>query len=316
MNNKLIIFGSNFGSIIHLKAIKKLNNLKKIFICSPNVNNKDLKNDKIIKFKNYKKALKYQQEIVGIVTPPNIQKKICEYIIKDKKKIKYILLEKPVASRYKDVKKIINGLVKRKIKFLVNFIFENVSAIKKLVKILKGKKILQVRYNWSFQQKYFQNKIKTWKTNYKLGGGLINFYLIHVFYNLNLFFNKLKIIKLESKKTGKLITKLDLLLQDQYETNIYINININSNKREHMLLFKTVKNDYRIVNKSRDWVRHFYLFKDKKKINLKNTSIGRENLTAQNYVKLLSSKKIKKKTLDNIILSHKLCDQILNNIYK
>ena len=221
-----------------------------------------------------------------------------------------------MASRYKDVKKIINGLVKRKIKFLVNFIFENVSAIKKLVKILKGKKILQVRYNWSFQQKYFQNKIKTWKTNYKLGGGLINFYLIHVFYNLNLFFNKLKIIKLESKKTGKLITKLDLLLQDQYETNIYINININSNKREHMLLFKTVKNDYRIVNKSRDWVRHFYLFKDKKKINLKNTSIGRENLTAQNYVKLLSSKKIKKKTLDNIILSHKLCDQILNNIYK
>ena len=316
MNNKLIIFGSNFGSIIHLKAIKKLNNLKKIFICSPNVNNKDLKNDKIIKFKNYKKALKYQQEIVGIVTPPNIQKKICEYIIKDKKKIKYILLEKPVASRYKDVKKIINGLVKRKIKFLVNFIFENVSAIKKLVKILKGKKILQVRYNWSFQQKYFQNKIKTWKTNYKLGGGLINFYLIHVFYNLNLFFNKLKIIKLESKKTGKLITKLDLLLQDQYKTNIFINININSNKREHMLLFKTIKNNYRIVNKSKDWVRHFYLYKDKKKINLKNITIGRENLTAQNYVKLLSSKKIKKKTLDNIILSHKLCDQILNNIYK
>tara|TARA_S200000501_G_scaffold378702_1_gene442908 strand:- start:2140 stop:3090 length:951 start_codon:yes stop_codon:yes gene_type:complete len=316
MNNKLIIFGSNFGSIIHLKAIKKLKNLKKIFICSPNINNKDFKNNRIIKLKNYKKALKYQQEIVGIVTPPTIQKKICEHIIKDKQKIKYILLEKPVASRYKDTKKIINGLVKRNIKFLVNFIFENVSAIKKLVKILRRKKILQVRYNWSFQQMYFQNKIKTWKTNHKLGGGLINFYLIHVFYNLNLFLNELKIIKLESKKTGKLITKLDLLLQDKYKTNIFINININSNKREHMLLFKTIKNNYLIINKSKDWVKNFNLYKDKKKINIKNIALGRENLTAQNYIKLLSSKKIKKNNIDKIISSHKLCDQILNKIYK
>lgn len=315
MNNRIIIFGSNFGSIIHLAAIKKLKNFDKIFICSPNINKKNLKNDKIIKFEDYKIALKYNYEIVGIVTPPNIQKEICDYIIKNKKKIKYILLEKPVAIKFKDTKKIINGLNKNKTKFLVNFIFENVSAVKKLLKILKKKKIQEVRYKWTFKQMYFQNKLKTWKIDNNLGGGLVNYYLIHVLYNLNLFLNEFKIIKIETEKTRKLITKLDLIIQDKSKKKIFIHMNINSNIKEHLISFKTKKNEYSIINKSDDWVKNFNLYKDKKKINLQNIKIGRDNLTMQNYLKLLSLKKIEKVTAEKILAAHKLCDQIITKIY-
>lgn len=316
MKKKILIIGSNFGSIIHLAAIKKLNNYKKIFICSPNINNKNLMNNKIVKFEDYKKALKHNYKVVGIVTPPNIQKEICEYILKNNKKVKCILLEKPVAVKFKDTKKIINGLNKNNTKFLVNFIFENISAFKKLIKILKKKKIQEVKYKWTFKQMYFQNKLKTWKIDNNLGGGLVNYYLIHVFYNLNLFLNELKIIKIETEKTRKLITKLDLKIQDKNKTNIFIHMNINSNIKEHFISFKTKKNEYSIINKSNDWVKNFYLYKDKKKINLQNIKLGRDNLTMQNYIKLLSHKKIKKVTTKKILKSHKLCDEIITKIYK
>ena len=93
-------------------------------------------------------------------------------------------------------------------------------------------------------------------------------------------------------------------------------MNINSNIKEHFISFKTKKNEYSIINKSNDWVKNFYLYKDKKKINLQNIKLGRDNLTMQNYIKLLSHKKIKKVTTKKILKSHKLCDEIITKIYK
>lgn len=315
MIKNIIIFGSNFGSVVHINAIKKLKLFSKISVCSPNIKKKKITINNTKKYTDYKTALKNNYDAVGVATTPNIQSKICNYIIKNKKNLKYILLEKPIAPKFNEAKKIIKFLIKNKINFLVNFIFENISAFKELLKILKKKKIIYVKYEWTFKQAYFKNKIKTWKTNYLYGGGIVNYYLIHVFYNLYLFFNDLKIIKIEYVKSKKLVTKINLLMLDSEKTNIIVQMNINSSNRKHSLLFVTAKEEYNLINTSKDWVKNFNLYKNGKKIKFRNKKYSRVNLTAQNYNKLFMSKYLKKEIIKKIIKCHKLCDKIVNKIY-
>ena len=315
MIKNIIIFGSNFGSVVHINAIKKLKSFLKISVCSPNIKKKKIALKNIKTFNDYKIALENNYDAVGLATTPNIQSEICNYIIKNKKNLKYILLEKPIAPKFNQTKKIIKFLVKKKINFLVNFIFENISAFKELLKILKKKKIIYAKYEWTFKQAYFENKIKTWKTNYLYGGGLVNYYLIHVFYNLYLFFNDLKIIKIEYEMNKKLVTKINLLMLDSAKTNILVQMNINSSNRKHSLFFVTAKEKYNLINTSKDWVKNFNLYKNGKKIIFRNKKYNRVNLTAQNYDKLFMSNYLKKEIIKKIIKSHKLCDEIVNKIY-
>jgi hypothetical protein len=315
MVKNIIIFGSNFGSTVHIKAIKKLKKFLKISICSPNIKKKKIDINNIKIFNNYKAALKNNYEAAGVATIPNIQSKICNYIIKNKINIKYILLEKPISPFFNETKKIIKSLVKSKINFLVNFIFENISAFKELLKILKKKEIIYAKYEWKFKQMYFKNKIKTWKTNYLRGGGLVNYYLIHVFYNLYLFFDELKIVKIKYVKNKKLVTQINLLMLDSGKTKISVKMNINSNKNKHSLFFVTAKEKYNLINTSTNWVKNFNLYKNNKKIYCKNVKKNRVDLTAQNYNKLFMSKYSKKEIIKKTINSHKLCEKIVNKIY-
>jgi len=162
---------------------------------------------------------------------------------------------------------------------------------------------------------YFKNKINTWKINYIEGGGLVNYYLIHVFYNLYLFFNELKIIKIENIKNKELVTKINLLMEGDNKIKIFIEIDINSSKNKHCLFFVTKKDEYKLINISKNWVKNFNLYKNGKKIDFEDKKLNRADLTAQNYVKLFSSKYLKKDKIKKILKSHKLCDEIVNKIY-
>jgi len=163
MIKNIIIFGSNFGSIVHIEAIKKIKNLINISICSPNINKKKIKMNNIKKFDDYKEALQYNYNAVGVVTTPNIQSKICNYIIKNKNKIKYILLEKPIAHNFNETQKIIKGLIRKKINFIVNFIFENIFAFKKLKQFLKKKKLYMQDMNGNLNRCILKMKLKLGK---------------------------------------------------------------------------------------------------------------------------------------------------------
>ena len=98
-------------------------------------------------------------------------------------------------------------------------------------------------------------------------------------------------------------------------TKISVTMDINSNKNEHSLLFVTEKETYSLINKSKDWVKNFSIYKNKKKINFKNKKFNREILTAQNYTKLFMSKCLKSEKIERITNSHKLCDEIIKKIY-
>jgi len=313
-DNKIIIFGSNFGSVTHLTSAKDIKKFSKISICSPNIKKKS-QFKKLETYNDYNDALKNNFNFVSIATPPFIQSNICNKIFKKKKIPKFIFLEKPIATNFKETKKIITKLNKRRINFLVNFIFDNIPAFVKLKKIISKKKIISVKYKWFFRQKYFENKKRTWKTNYKKGGGIINYYLIHVFYNLLLYFDDIKIKYINIKKTGSIITNIDLKGETKDEKKIQINIDINSKNTIHQFFILTKKGKFNLINKTKDWVKNFTLYKNNKMINLNENNINRKILTLINYKKLIKGKYSKHLTTKRYLISHKLCNQIINQIY-
>tara|TARA_Y100000591_G_C21796865_1_gene679830 strand:+ start:500 stop:1444 length:945 start_codon:yes stop_codon:yes gene_type:complete len=305
---KGIVFGSNFGFKVHYKCLKKIYN-NQVAICSPNSNKKKIQISK--KFVDYNVALKNNYEFISISTPPKIQKKICNLIFKKKIKPKYLILEKPICENFKEVKKILLKLNKTSINYYSNFIFVNIKEFLYFKKKIANKDLISLSYIWTFKQAYFLNKKKTWKISNKEGGGLVNFYLIHVFYNLYLLFENLEVISVNFKKNDKILTSCKISIKTNKKILINIYLDINSEKYLHKIDCLTKDANYVICNKTKDWVDNFKIYKNNKQINFKSRKVDRFNLTLENYKKI----KIKKERIQNNKISekaHYLCDQVLN----
>jgi hypothetical protein len=296
----LLIIGSNFG-LIHLAASIKSKKFNQIFICSPNIMNKNIRFRN--KNNNYKKILKTKKiNMIVIATPPKIQNDIISYLYYKKISPKYLFLEKPLLPlTIKFLKKM------KKTKFLVDFIFYFSKPWKDLNNLAKNKKIINFDYKWEFTQTYFKNHKRTWKINDNQGGGLINFYLPHAIFNLFFLLEDIQLLKIiDIKKYKKKTIFLKLLIKsNKIKGSLTIsNFSIN-NLHTLSLYFKDQK--ISIQNFSKNWLSGFrivynnenkYLNNNNKKtsLNLKN-KIDRINILLNfylNYKKYFSNKYVVK----------------------
>ncbi len=305
-----ITYGSNFGYESHLKSLKKFQKVEKCLIYSPNIKNKTNINKKFI-IDRYQ-IPKYKFNLITVATSPSIQKKICKLNINKNKKF---FLEKPLTENYKETLKLFKLFRKKKIKYFINFIFPNINNFMFLKKIIKTKKIVNCSYVWKFKQTYFVNKKKNWKIIKSMGGGLVDFYLIHVFYNLLFLIGKFEIKNVNFLKKEKIITQLEvnLVIKKNFKINIFMNIN--SNENLHKIELSDIKNSYKLINKSKDWVKNFKIYKNTKVLlNGGDNSIKRDHLTYLNLKKLLDDK-ISAKDFRYFELAHHYCNEV-NNIIK
>jgi hypothetical protein len=283
----LLIIGSNFGKL-HLNASIKSKKFSKIYISSPNIFKKKI-TEKVIKYKNFKIPIKkHNIDMITIATTPEVQNNVLLFLLKSKIYPKFIFLEKPILDRSL---KIIEKFP-IKILILTNFIFL-FSKSWKYFKNLINRNInnYSFEYIWSFKQAYFVNKKPTWKINSNKGG-LVNYYLPHVIFNILSFFQGAKLIKIIKKKyTYKKLTylKLVFLLNNKYS---FLEINNNSNKNLHSFKIKNKLNNvnFLISNKTKKWLSNFkiykqniLLFKLKKKIIVKDE---REEVLLDFYSKI------------------------------
>ena len=306
-----ILYGSNFGFKSHFFSLKKLK-FKDVYIYSPNVKKKKINLNKKFIIKE-KQILKQDFELISIATPPAIQKKIIYKSIINRGK--YLFLEKPLAENYLESKKIFNFFKKKHCRYFINFIFPNIVNFQNFKKILKNKVLTKGRYTWKFKQGYFKNSIPTWKINNNKGGGLVNFYLIHVIFNLLELVGPFKIQKIKYDRK-KITTKLYLILLTFNNISIDIDIDINSENNVHSIFFENVKNTFKLSNISKDWVKNFKILINNKEIKMNNYKPqGREELTLINFKKLISNKNLKKNYL-NFELAHKYCDKVNKFIKK
>ncbi len=312
---KCLIIGSNFGLEGHSKAIKKAS-LIPDSIASPNIYKKKI-GLVINKYQSYYEAIeKFDKGILVLSTLPKIQTEIINYIFKKnyKKKFLGIMLEKPISNSFLETKKILKRLEKEKIFFNVNFIFANLEILKSFKKISKKIKINQIIYEWKFKQAYFINKKKTWKTKTNEGGGLINFYFIHLAYNLITLFDNLRIDSVEFDKNSKHLEKIKINGSIN-DIPLKINFDINCNERIHCLSLKNKHNEYKLLNTSEKWTENFKIFKNN--LLLEKSFESRIDLTTKEYKKLIKKilKKSDNKEIKKYQLAHHICNKLNNLVH-
>ena len=163
---------------------------------------------------------------------------------------------------------------KKKIKAEVNLTYLNHDLFKKL-KYIIDKQILgptiDFKINWNFISHDLNKKIKSWKTNEKLGGGIKNIFLTHVFSYCQFFFGDLTLRDYSTK-----IVKFKGL---NFKNKIFCNV-VNQNHLNGKILVNTKKNGLqshkikinfknghvKLFTKSKDWTKDFTL-----EVNNKNS---------------------------------------------
>lgn len=268
----IALVGSNFGIKGYLPAIKKIKNVKLKIICSRNIKklkNYDLKN--IIHVTDWKKIFKDNIRIVILAVPPKLQEKIITYNLKYKKRV---IFEKPISSSYFRSKKLVERIKKKKIKAEVNLTYLNHDLFKKL-KYIIDKQILgptiDFKINWNFISHDLNKKIKSWKTNEKLGGGIKNIFLTHVFSYCQFFFGDLTVRDYSTKivKFKGLNFKNKIFCNVVNQNHLNGKILINTKKdglQSHKIKINFKNGHVKLFTKSKDWTKDFTL-----EVNNKNS---------------------------------------------
>lgn len=100
-----------------------------------------------------------------------------------------------------------------------------------------------------------------------------------------------------------------IYIQAKNNFQIKIDININSSSNLHKISFADEKNRYEIINKSKNWVQNFNIYKNNIMINKDNNIHDRDDLTYINLKKFLEKKNIEKEKIF-FELAHFYCDEI------
>lgn len=268
MKNVALI-GSNFALRGYYPAIQKIKNFNLVILCSRNIKNKI--NTKIKLENNWKKVFNKKIDLIILAVPPNVQLKILKHNLKFKKDI---IFEKPISNSYKQSEIIVKALKKKNIKSQINLTYIYNDLFNKVREVIKKKtlgKVINYNIDWKFVSKDLNNKIVSWKTDEKKGGGIKNIFLTHVLSYCHYFFNDFNIRKIKTYKT-----KIKHLT---YKKKIFCELE-NLDNVKGSLRLQTIKNGYQnhcieikfdqgkiiLYTKSKDWTKDFILKIYKKKI--------------------------------------------------
>ena len=300
MNVALV--GSNFALKGYLPALKKIKKLKLKIICSRNIKNiKDEINyfKDLIYEENWKNIFKKNINLIILAVPPVLQSKILSHNLKYKKKI---IFEKPISHNLFKSKKIVEGLKKKKISCEVNLTYLNHDLFEYVKKIIKKKtlgRVMKYKILWEFVSYDLNKRMKSWKTDEKIGGGIKNIFLTHVFSYCEFFFGKnkcktfrVKMIKFKNLNYKKFIS-CNLANPNSIEGRIDV-FTKKSGLQKHEIRIDFTGGYIELFTKSKDWTKDFTL-----KIYNKN----------KDSTKIIKSKK-------NIMFKDGRCNQIYTMLSK
>lgn len=170
-----------------------------------------------------------------IAKNPIIQESLIPIILKHKN-IKNIFLEKPLASMPKIAKNLQKILFKSNANIRIAYIFIYCKWFKILQNLLDSKATKEIKLTWTFKAHHFSHNINSWKKDSKQGGGVLNFYAIHIIALSALFDLKLdKVFFINNECIESSFKKDNILLKIHIDSNS--NINIFSIFTDNILLY-------------------------------------------------------------------------------
>ncbi|MBI2196488.1 Gfo/Idh/MocA family oxidoreductase [Candidatus Daviesbacteria bacterium] len=278
---KVGIIGSGFGLYGLLPAFNSTVGCKVIAICGK-------KTERLVKYcqsiglgkiyTSWQEMLATEKiNAVAIAVPPNAQHNIIRAALR---KNLHIFAEKPLALNYQQAKELLRIATKKKITNAVDFIFPEIEAWQKVKEMIDKKvygKLRHISLNWDFLSYDIKNKISSWKTNTREGGGALSYYFSHSLYYLEYLAGEITGIKSqffyskESINSGEV--GLDLLLSFKTGIKGYAHISISTKVyNKHQLIFQCEKGAIILKNESgsvTDFVIKIYSEKKETKIKLK-----------------------------------------------
>tara|TARA_B100000963_G_C22556738_1_gene639391 strand:+ start:118 stop:1095 length:978 start_codon:yes stop_codon:yes gene_type:complete len=317
IKKKVLIVGSNFGQN-HYKVLNKYYNFD-FFIFSPNILRKKLNFKKATLLNNDDFFIKNKifHTIVCCTNPEN-QKKLIFKIIKKKISCKYLMLEKPITDNLRLIKKLTSFCLSNKVNLGVNFTYNQLKISKILSKHLLSPEFKKVFFNLGFHHHYLIKKNNSWKNFIRLGGGIVNYYLIHViFVFLNIFPN-LKINRIKPIIKKKLLTGLNINFKLKKKIILEIDTKLDIKKIVHKYKILKLNEIVEIYTKKNNWYKNYIIKIEKnKKIKILKTTDDLNNTIKLNYERLFKYKKIDQKNYYNLIYStQKICNDINKKIKK
>ena len=257
---KVGIVGLGHGSRVLIDAFR-LNNIEVSCIASRKLinANKIGLSRKINKvYKSWKDLVKNKEiDIVAIAVPPYYQIEIIKECIKNRK---LLFCEKPIGINYLEIKQIISILSKYNTPFLIDYIYPEHKAFKKFKKIIQKSKInsvCNVKVNFVLQSYVNKKNIINWKSNEKIGGGIVNMYLIHIIDYLIYLFGRIDKIKYCLLSDRKQIMNCNFLFASGLNAEIYINSN--NVKKIHNIQLNTKNKTFLLENIASDFAKKFYI---------------------------------------------------------
>ncbi len=263
MNVALV--GSNFGLKGYLPVLKIIKEFNLKIICSRNINRLNLKKINGVKYlSEWKDVFKKNIDVLILAVPPKIQEEILIYNLKYKKKI---IFEKPISCNFQKSNRIVNQMIKKKIKLELNLTYLNHSLFKKVKKIIYNSDLGSVvNYNidWRIVSYDFNKRKISWKIDETKGGGLKNIFLTHILSYCEYFFGKMNLIsyKIEKKKIKGINFKKKILCKLSHlnfvEGKIFL-IAKQKGAQYHKIVIKFENGYIQLFTKSKDWTKDFVL---------------------------------------------------------
>ena len=273
-NKSALIIGANIGKKIHYKILKKF--YKKVTIVGKT------------KGYNYKEILSnFSFEHITVCTTYKVQEDFIKYFLTKKLKVKTILFEKPMTNNIILLNKLKKYCLKKKINFRINYTFNELIVLKKIINIF-NKSNSRLVYTFNFDHPYYKNKIIMWKNISSEGGGIINYYLSHILFYFENFNISKKNIETKIRIKNKKLIKIHFIFNKKLE--LICNPSFNK-KLQEIYLVNNLKSII-IKNESNEWFGRFKVQtitnkKEKSKFVKKETII---KLTNKNYQKILNKK--------------------------
>jgi predicted dehydrogenase len=193
------IIGSGFGLYGLLPAFNRTPGCKVAAICGKK-SERLLKYCESIGLKNiytdWQEMLESENlDAVAIAVVPSAQYTIAKAAIK---KGLNIFAEKPLAANLKQAKELNQLAKKYKSTTAVDFIFPEIAEWQKVKSLLEAGtygKLKRIFIEWDFESYDIKNKIASWKTDNRLGGGALAFYFSHSLNYLEYFAGKIIDVK-------------------------------------------------------------------------------------------------------------------------
>ena len=286
------IIGEGFGLYGYLPSFVELGykvgvveRSKKIIEYRPELNHLSSRLDY---FESEKELFQYCNQMV-LATNPIRQEAYIDLLIKEGS-VKKVFLEKPITINPTNTSLLIEKLQNRNINFNVGFNFFYTNWFRSLYQLISNRSKCNVLIKWNFTSFYLKNESETWKKSPNQGGGLVNFYGIHLISVLAAM--NFDLVESQEFLDNNQVVLWEAKFKNETHTELKIMLNINSEDEE---FFIGINESEIILAQSTNPFSNDKILKDKRDPRIKTL---KEMILSNNEITFSNNVQIIKKTND------------------